>query len=240
MGLLGIVNRLPPASAAVRLAIAVATLVAVPLSDIATVHAETAPVSLTATRRFVFDIPAQPLPTALEAYSSVTGIETLYDSAVARERRSAPVQGSLTAAAALRALLSGTSLSARSIARDAVTLELLPASAQPAAGPVPDQSVHRVYYSLIQEGLAREFCSVDQLRPGSYRAVLKFTIGANGVIHRPSLVGTTGDGDRDRMIARTVDGMVIGSPPPADLQQPIIMVILPQSSGHVLTCASIR
>ena len=223
-----------------RLAIAFIALFATPSSNIATVHAEAGTALPSVSRQFAFDIPAQPLATALEAYSSVTGIETLYDSTVARERLSAAVRGSFTAAHALRALLSGTSLTVRSIAHDAVTIEQPPASVQPAAGPDPDNSVHGSYYSLIQAGLQRAFCKDDQLRPGAYRAVLKFTIAQNGVIHQPSLVGTTGNGDRDWMIARALDGMSIGSPPPADLQQPIMMVILPRSSGYLPKCASIQ
>lgn len=230
----------PPRRAVFRVAIAFTTFLATPLPDIAAAQAESGTASLTVSRQFAFDIPAQPLATALEAYSSVTGIETLYDSAVARERRSAAVRGSFTAVDALRMLLSGTLLSARLIAQDAVTIELPPAAAQPAMGPAPDKSAYRLYYSLIQAGLERAFCKDDQLRPGSYRAVLKFTIAANGQIRQPSLVGTTGNDDRDRIIARALDGVSIGRPPPADLQQPIMMVILPQSSGHVPKCASIH
>jgi hypothetical protein len=209
-----------------RLAIAFIALFATPSSNIATVYAEVGTALPSASRQFAFDIPAQPLATALEAYSSVTGMETLYDSTVARERRSAAVRGSFTAAHALRALLSGTSLTVRSIAHDAVTIERPPASVQPAAGPDPDNSTHGSYYSLVQAGLQRAFC--------------KFTITQIGVIHQPSLVGTTGNGDRDRMIARALDGMSIGRPPPADLQQPIMMVILPRSSGYLPKCASIQ
>lgn len=223
-----------------RIVVVLSTFLAAPPCEIALGQVEAGTASLTASRQFTFDIPAQPLATALEAYSSVTGIETLYESAVARERRSGAVRGSLTAFDALRMLLSGTSLSARSIAQDAVTIEQPPVSAQRAAGPSPDKSAHRVYYSLIQGSLERALCRDDQIRPGSYRAVLKLTIAANGLIRQPSLVGTTGNVDRDHMIAQALDGVSIGSSPPADLLQPVIMVILPQSSGYVLKCAAIR
>src|SRR6202012_6261247 len=75
-----------------------------------------------ASRQFVFDIAAQPLVNALDAYSSLTGFETLYDSAIARGRSSSAVQGTFTAADALRIMLAGTSLSARLIPRDAVSI----------------------------------------------------------------------------------------------------------------------
>jgi hypothetical protein len=211
-----------------------------PVCGFAASDTEAGGTSVSASRRFAFDIPDQPLASALEAYSSVTGIETLYDSAVARERRSAAVHGNFTAADALRMMLMGTSLSARLIAPDAVTIELSQRPAQAAAGSSPDQNAHQIYFGLIQAGLERAFCKDSQVRPGGYRAVLKFRIAANGQIREPSVVGTTGDDERDRMILRTLDGLSLGNSPPAGLQQPIMMVILPQSSGTVLNCASIH
>ncbi len=199
-------------------------------------------VPIRASDQLAFDIPAQPLVGALEALSSVTGIETIYDSTIARGRWSTAVQGKFTAAYALRMMLIGTSLSARLISYDAFTVEFqkAPAPAQGATDHTPDTSEHRSYFGLIQAGLERAFCKDNQLRPGSYRVVLKFTIAANGQIRQPSVVGTTGSEDRDRMILQTLENVSLGSSPPADLQQPIMMVILPQSSGAALNCASIR
>jgi hypothetical protein len=191
-------------------------------------------------RRITFNIPAQPLASALEAYSSATGIETLYDSAVAHEFRSAAVSGTLTAVDALRMMLTGTPLSARTIAPEAVTIERQQNPAQAAAGPSPDKSEHRRYFSQIQAGLERAFCKDDQVRPGGYRVVVKFSIAGNGQVRWPSMVGTTGSEDRDRTILLTLDGVSLGSAPPADLPQPIMMVILPKSSGTVLDCAAIH
>lgn len=192
-----------------------------------------------AARQLVFDIPAQPLVSALEAYSNVTGIETLYDSMVARDRRSAAVKGTFTVSHALGILLSGSTLSARAIAPDAVTIEVPQTDAQ-IAGPTVEKSTHRRYFGLVQAGLEQAFCNDPQLRPGDYRAVLRFMVAANGHIREPRVIGTTGSNFRDREIARTLESVVVGSPPPADLPQPIMMVILPQTSGTVLNCASLH
>ena len=199
-----------------------------------------AAVSVSEARKFTMDIPAQPLANALQAFSAVTGIETLYDSAVARERKSAPVVGTITAFEALRLLLVGTSLSARAIAQDAVTIELPQASADKVVAAPPERSPHRLYFGVIQQSLERALCENEQLRPGRYRAVLKFTIAANGQIRQLSLIGTTGDEERDRMIARTLEGVPLRMPPPADLQQPIMIVVLPQSNGAAPNCHSIH
>ncbi|MHC2461660.1 STN domain-containing protein [Bradyrhizobium embrapense] len=193
--------------------------------------------SVSASRKFAMNIPAQPLASALQAYSGVTGIETLYDSAIAHERRSTAVVGTFTAFEALQLLLEGTRLSARSIAQDAVTIEQVQASAALAMAPPPEKSANRFYFGVIQAGLERALCDDEQVRPGRYRAVLKFSIATDGQIRHPSLVGTTGDERRDRIIARKLDGVSLGVPPPADLQQPIMIAILPQPSGAARTCA---
>jgi hypothetical protein len=197
-------------------------------------------VPISAARRFVFDIAAQPLVNALDAYSGVTGFETLYDSALAHGRSSSAVHGTFTAAEALRTMLIGTSLSARLISQGAVTIELQQSSVQTVLGPAPDQSEHRRYFGLIQAGLEHAFCRDSQIKPGEYRVVLRFSISANGQIREPSVIGTTGSEDRDRMILRALGGVSLGSAPPANLQQPILMVILPRSTGSILDCTSIQ
>jgi hypothetical protein len=166
----------------------------------------------------------------------------LYDSGISRNLQSTSLKGEFTTADALQMLLAGTSLSARAIAQDAVTIEPLSQESvsQTNLGPAPEKSPHNRYFGLIQASLVRAFCKGNQLRPGGYRAVLTFQIAATGEIRQPRLIGTTGNDGRDRMIARTLYGMSVGSPPPPDLQQPIMMVILPQSSGHSLDCSSVR
>lgn len=196
---------------------------------------------LSAPRRFAFDIPAQPLAGALETFSAVTGIETLYDSSIAHERRSTPLRGVYTTVDGLRLLLIGTALSARSIARDAVTIESArPAAVAGAASPPPDKSTHRLYFGLIQTALERAFCKDDPARPGAYRMVVTFAIDADGRIRQPRVVGSTGGDDRDRMILRRLEGVSLSSAPPADLPQPVMMAILPRSSGTLLACEPSR
>ena len=217
-----------------------AVLILGPAFGVAGLDAAASEEPISGARRFVFDIAAQPLVGALDAYSGVTGFETLYDSALAHGRSSSAVHGTFTAAEALRMMLVGTSLSARLISQDAVTIELQQSPVQTVLGPAPDQSEHRRYFALIQAGLERAFCRDSQIRPGGYRVVLRFSIAANGEIREPSVIGTTGSEDRDRMILRALGGVSLGSAPPANLQQPIMMVILPRSAGTVLDCASIQ
>src|SRR5262245_23683166 len=60
-----------------------------------------------------FDIPAQPLDSALRAFGRSTGIQFLYDSGVTATMRSAPVRGTYTPAEALSRILARTGLSPR-------------------------------------------------------------------------------------------------------------------------------
>jgi hypothetical protein len=196
--------------------------------------------ALLASAQFALNIPAQPLANALEAFGKATGIETLYDSAVAQGRRSTFVKGRFTAADGLRLMLSGTSLSARAISHDAITIELPQESYPAAKAPAQEKSAHRNYFGLIQSGLTRAFCNEADIQPGDYRAVVKFSIAANGQVLQPSVVGTTGSSDRDRQILRALNAVSLGTSPPPDLKQPIMFVILPQSAGMVLDCASVQ
>jgi TonB C terminal len=196
--------------------------------------------SYSESRQFIFDIPAQSLAGALDTYSAVTGLEILYGSDIANERSSSTVRGTFTTVVALRRLLAGTNLAARAIAQNAVTIESAPLAAASIPQPAPDNSPHRYYYSLIQTEVRAVFCEENEIRPGSYRALLKFMVAANGRIRQSTLVGTTGNDERDQAIIRALDATSLESPPPVDLPQPIMMVILPQSSGNVSSCPYLR
>jgi len=57
---------------------------------------------------FTFNLPAQPLPAALEAYSQTTGIDVAARSGLVSGRQAPGVQGEMTARAALEQLTAGT------------------------------------------------------------------------------------------------------------------------------------
>ncbi|MGY3693593.1 hypothetical protein ACVIGA_003673 [Bradyrhizobium sp. USDA 3240] len=69
-----------------------------------------------------FNIPAQQLASALQAYGERTGVQVLYESNSATGRRSMSVEGSLTPEDALNLLLTGTDLKVQYIRPDAITL----------------------------------------------------------------------------------------------------------------------
>lgn len=75
-----------------------------------------------------FDIPAQPMSTALKAFADQAGIQMLYRTEVASNLVARPVKGNLEKRQALEQLLEGTGLEAVYSADDAVTIR--PASAE--------------------------------------------------------------------------------------------------------------
>ncbi len=186
--------------------------------------------------KLVFAIPAQPLVSALDSYGSITGLEIVYNSALATDRHSSGVNGVYTPEAALSILLKGSGLTARSIGIGAVTL--VTAAIAPSAETLgPGASPYRTYFAAIQRSFESFFCRSENVSPGDYRTIVKFNIAANGKILRPQLIGSTGNAQRDRAIAQTLANVTFDKPPP-DLPQPLMMLILPRSSGNVLDCAS--
>lgn len=70
-----------------------------------------------------FDIPAQPLPTALLQFSAASGIEVVFDAGLAEGKQAPAVSGSYAPADALSLLLAGSGLGYRVTDGGAVTLE---------------------------------------------------------------------------------------------------------------------
>lgn len=90
------------------------------------VQAQTAR-SVTQPQTQTFNIPAQPLDSALSAFGRATGIQIIYDSAITAALRSSPVRGSFTPSEALSRLLAPTGLAPRFTGPRTATLQRNPA-----------------------------------------------------------------------------------------------------------------
>ncbi len=171
-----------------------------------------------------FDVPAQPLVTALESYSVASGWQVIYDGNLATGRRSTAVKGFFAPSVALRMLLAGTGLIPQYMATDGVML--VPDSVRQEAigdGGPP----FRGYYGRVQAGLKRAFCADRQIRSGAYRIALGFWIGASGAVTRVVALGSTGKTEIDAAFDRAVHMLSIGDPPPAGFSQPVVIVVTP-------------
>jgi hypothetical protein len=166
-----------------------------------------------------FDIPAQPLSDALYRYSSVTGIEILVPGEMLVRRRSFGITGLLLPEDALRAMLVGTG--------GASAFTLVPDTSRLAAtaAHIPR---YPQYSAALQAAVTSALCRLRETQPGGYRVAARLWVGPSGAVTRVGFLGTTGDADRDGVLAGLLGRLVISEPPPANLPQPTTVVVLPR------------
>jgi hypothetical protein len=175
-----------------------------------------------------FDIAAEPLSDALYAFSSVTGIEVLVPGDMLARRHSAGVTGTLLPGDALRILLAGTGLIPRATGVSAFTLVPDTPGTNPAAAYIPR---YPQYSAALQAAVTGALCRLRETRPGGYRVAARLWVGPSGAVTRVGFLGSTGDADRDAMLAGLLGRLVISEPPPANLPQPTTMVVLPRQEN---------
>jgi hypothetical protein len=185
-----------------------------------------------------FDIPAQPLASALDTYSSITGKEVFYDGSVEGGRWSVAVRGAFTSDEALSLLLSGTNLLALPSGSSGYTLVLAPEEGArvAAVSRIAVDQPYAHYFAVIQGGVRDALCRNGETRPGSYRLLLKFWIGPSGDLERLTLKGTTGDAGRDASLSATLRAVTLAEAPPASMPQPITMAIFPAGQTNSVGC----
>jgi len=181
-----------------------------------------------------FDIPPQSLASALHAYSIAAHREVVYNGELALGRQAAGVKGFFTPETALQQLLEGTGLVPRYMAADAFVLV---AEDHPLApvNTAPRDAVMR-YYGRIQASLKQAFCLDKRTQPGDYHVAVGFRIGPSGTISRAELLGSTGNRDLDALVANTIRGLAIGTPPPEGFAQPVILMVTPQAQAAMRDC----
>lgn len=195
-----------------------------------------------------FDIPSQPLVSALEKYSAATGIVGLYRGNLAIGRISKTVSGQFTPAAALSLLLQDSNLIVEYAAPNAFVIvpardeaPVMKAASSIAYAALSQQdSLQQRYSGLLQARVNDSLCAQADTRPGDYRIALSFRIGPEGHIQQLRLLGSSGAERRDRAIAGALQGMVVGEVPPAQMAQPFTMIILPRSAGGTVECRSVE
>jgi hypothetical protein len=187
-----------------------------------------------AEERMVFDIPEQPLPSALESYSSVTGQAVIYDADLVAALRSNAIKGALSPKEALRLMIDGRNLSIVFGAGDVFAL---------VPGPLPEVGKSEVpdrrqpYFAVVQHQIEDAFCRDDITRPGTYRVALAFWLGPRGEVMNPRLLSSSGNVRRDGVILGLVGHVRVEEPPPPGLSQPVVMVISPKSPRLTGDCS---
>jgi TonB family protein len=174
-----------------------------------------------------FNIPAQPLPIALDQFANAARQSVLFDDELVDGRSSAAVQGRYTPLAALHALLAGTGLTAENVggSRDRIAAFVLKTGPEVAARDVPAE-LHRRYDGSVQAGVWKALCADPRTAPSDYRAMLRFQVDAAGLVRQARLLASTGNRQRDAAVISTLSALRV-EPPPPDLRQPLTLIVLP-------------
>ncbi len=190
-----------------------------------------------------FDIAPQPLEAALDAYSSASNVQVLYETSLTSGHSSARLRGLFTPEAALRTLLAGTGLTAWYTTEDSYTLvrqqDASSSDAGHAGKPPAEIGRYGHFLGLVQMGLVDRLCQSPLTRPGQYRIALRFRIGPSGGVAQTTLLNSTGDSERDAEIIAAVEAVMVDEAPPSKMPQPITMVIAPRLPNVTGDCVPI-
>lgn len=199
----------------------------------------------------LFNIPAQPLKSALEAYGLVTGSQFVYDGRLAEGLRSRPVVGVFSPETALRMLLDGTDLtirytgpkevalvsSARSAAQDeadeaaaeldgakgALQLDTLYVDVAAGAERHPDYSL---YARMIRVQIKKALTHAPETADRIYHIRFELWIDDEGRITKSNIILSSGRRDLDRAIQDVVQGLLLAEPPPKDMPLPVYLTMI--------------
>jgi hypothetical protein len=174
-----------------------------------------------------FNIPAQPLGSALAAFGAATGLDLYYNAALAEGRRSKTVRGTLGPLSALQRLLQGTDLLPRMTgSRSFILVPALHEAALPALPAATAQGRYEPYFAAIQARISEALCRGPIAAAGG-ETFLRLWLTASGTVGRAEVLGSGADG---HAVAAALDGLAIGAPPP-DMPQPVTLVIFPPSAA---------
>ncbi|WP_447778216.1 energy transducer TonB family protein [Variovorax boronicumulans] len=192
-------------------------------------------------RSIDFNIPAQPLATALDEYAVLSGRPAVFRSALVAGRTSSAVQGRYPAEIGLRLLLRGTGLLSDEVGGgklDAFVLKSAGENAPVATVPVPSAIDDLMAYDgLVQAHIWEAFCEDPRTTPGSFRALLRFGVDASGRIQRARLLGSSGDKGRDAALLEILHRIDVDQAPPQGMPQPLTMLVLPRGQIAGQSCA---
>jgi hypothetical protein len=194
-----------------------------------------------------FNIVAQPLSEALQAYSKAANVQVMFEADSTDGYRSAPVHGKFAPEAALQLLLGKTNLKVRYIRSDVITLSA-PSSQDADQPPIhglgmtaPDMAldvlrIHgtaeapadgqlTAYVSVIQGDIQRALKKVARLRDKDYHVGVKLWVDSDRVVQKAELFRSTGDTQSDVVIASALHGLALSEAAPANIPLPIRFMI---------------
>ena len=184
-----------------------------------------------------FDIPSQPLASALKTYGEIAAIDLFYDSTVVAGVRSAPVRGTLEPSAALRLMLEGTGLTATSLAPGTVTI--IPdarASNHPDLAETDAKLAPFLpYLGQVQEGIRYALCREPAVRTDPAELLVRLWIAPSGAVSAVALFSQAGTPFSRPAYVAALTRLTL-EPPPPDMPQPVTVMLLPRTSLQAAGC----
>lgn len=186
-----------------------------------------------------FDLPAQALETALQAFGGVSGYSVLVAAQLTAGRRAAEVRGEFLPQQALQLLLAGTGLRERYIGAEAhaFTLEPVPSEATvaraeaaplPAAVPVDPGWRRNAYAQVLQASITRALCRAQPDSFGRYRMGVQVWLERSGAVRDVHLLESSGMTAQDQTVLQQLGRLVMDAPPPPDMAQPLTILLTPR------------
>ena len=171
-----------------------------------------------------FEIPAQPLQQALEAYSAVTGLDVFYTAVIAERRNSNAAIGAFTPRQAIQIMLAGSGYVARVTVPGA--LVIVAERSGPASGMRAPDARFDSYFSRMQTRIGELLCDLPDAGD-SKDVLLRIWLSPSGdVAHVHADV--VGDAETSGSFANVI-ARARFAPPPPELPQPVTLVVFPMS-----------
>lgn len=184
-------------------------------------------------RPILFDLPSQPLHQTLALFDSTANLSVFFESDLTFGKMSAPVMGSFTAPEALRQLLLGTGLVARTVAPGAFVLA--PDASPPAPGDRGRDAVDHGTSGHLQVSVYQALCKALDARLGQHRLALSILFRADGRVKTARLLDSTGSEARDAAVLAAVRGVRLDTPP-ADPSRPFVILVRAREPGAPSAC----
>ena len=186
-----------------------------------------------------FDMPSQPLASALISFRATTRLELFYESTLIDHHRSPSIHGVFSPDVALRLLLEGTGLSVASF--EPGTMTILPPSPQPGRGTelakIKDKAAEFTsYLALIQAAIHAAFCRSPETQTDTSELFIRLWIAPSGALARAELLSPPGSDGRDQAYAAAIRSLVLAEPPPERMPQPVTLMVLPRGSRASADC----
>ncbi|SNT64486.1 hypothetical protein SAMN05216374_0395 [Tardiphaga sp. OK246] len=180
-----------------------------------------------------FDIPAQPLGAALDAYSMTTGLDVFYNAAIAERRHSNAAHGTFTPLRAIQIILGGSGYVAHVTAPWSLTIVPENTGARATQGLGRADVRFEPYFSLVQQQVDQILCDLPDEATGRTEVLLRMWLKPSGEVVRADVLADANGASRP---LASVISQVRFVAPPADMPQPVTLVIFPPVSKADRQC----